>query len=227
MASQPDRSDEVRSLTRIVLRPIGSALPLGFYAFGVGLLLVSAIELHWITAADAKNVPLVLLAFVAPLELIGSAIAFLARDTGAATALGVFALSWVAQALVYIRQAQQPSVTLGLLFAMMVVILAALAVVSYAGKPLLSFIIAVAALRTVAATLVEFKLHQFGTLSAVLGIALAVLSLYGGTAFLIEDAKQSAVLPIFRRGAALEAIEGGLNDQIKKMPNEPGVRQQL
>lgn len=217
----------MRSITRIVLRPLGSALPLGFYAFGVGLLLVSAVELHWIGESDARNVPLVLLGFVAPLELLGSVIAFLARDTGAATALGIFALSWVAQALVYLRQAQQPSTTLGLLFFFMVVVLGALAVVSYAGKPLLSLIIAIAAIRTIAAALVEFGIHHVGTASAILGIVLAALSLYGGTAFLIEDAKQSDVLPLFRRGPAHDAVHGNLRAQIKKMPNEPGVRQQL
>ena len=224
-----DRSDslDVRPITRIMLRPIGSPLPLGFYAFGMGLLLISCLELHWIPLSDARNIPLVLLSFVAPLEFLACVLSFLARDTAAATAMGIFSLSWVAQGLVFIRQGQQPSTTLAIFLFLMAIILAALTVISYSAKPLLSIILAAAFVRSAAAGVVELGLKELAMTSAIIGLFLTCLSLYGGTAFLIEDLKRTDVLPVFRRGEADRAIHGRLDEQLQSVPNEPGVRQQL
>jgi hypothetical protein len=38
----------IRRKTRIVLRPLASSPPLGFFAFGVGTILLTAVELHWV-----------------------------------------------------------------------------------------------------------------------------------------------------------------------------------
>ncbi len=38
-------------LTRLVLRPQASSLPLGFFAFGMGTILLTAMELHWTALA--------------------------------------------------------------------------------------------------------------------------------------------------------------------------------
>ena len=83
--------------TRIVLRPLGSSLPLGFFAFGIGVLLVGLLDLGALPEADAHQVALELLTFSAPLELIASVLAFLARDGGAGTALGIFGATWASQ----------------------------------------------------------------------------------------------------------------------------------
>jgi hypothetical protein len=53
------------SIARIFVRPLGSTLPLGFFAFAVGTVLVSA----------------------APLQAVASLFGFLARDSGSATAM--------------------------------------------------------------------------------------------------------------------------------------------
>jgi hypothetical protein len=37
---------------RIFVRPIGSALPLGFFSFGVGMLLLGAAAIVWIPVAE-------------------------------------------------------------------------------------------------------------------------------------------------------------------------------
>jgi hypothetical protein len=39
------------AMTRIVLRPVASSLPLGFLAFGVGTILLTALELKWVPPA--------------------------------------------------------------------------------------------------------------------------------------------------------------------------------
>lgn len=219
--------DDVQSFTRVILRPLGSPPPLGFYAFGVGVMLVSAVELRWIQPADAANVPLVLLGFVAPAELLACVLAYLARDTASATTLGIFALSWVAQSLVLLRQDQQPSTVLGVFLILLALMMAALALVGYKTKPLVSFILGLACLRSIASALVKFQVDELKMAAAILGILLAGLSLYGGTAFLIEDMRRDAVLPLFRKGPARAAIHGGLGDQLKRTTNEAGVRQQL
>jgi uncharacterized protein len=50
--------------------------------------------------------------------------------------------------------------------------------------------------------------------------------MYGGTALGLEDARQRAVLPLFRRGAAVSAFSG-FEAQLDRLEAEPGVRQQL
>lgn len=223
----PDNPKQITDRTRIMLRPLGNALPLGFFAFGAGVILMSAVELHWVQPPDARNVPLVLLAFVAPSELLACILAFLARDTAAATTMGIFALSWIPQSLVMMRQASVPSHAVGIFLAMMSVFIAALAITAYGSKPLLSVILGVTFLRTSAAAAVQLGIAGLNSTAAVLGIVVTVFSIYGGLAFLLEDAKQTDILPLFRRGPAKKAAEGDLKDQVVTMPNKPGVRRQL
>lgn len=227
MPPEMSDSDVVQSITRIVLRPLGSALPLGFFAFGVGVMLLSALELHWIGGKDAQNIPFILLGFVAPLELLAAVIAFLSRDTSAATALGIFALSWVPQSLVILRQGSTASPTLGVFLCMIAIMMAVLGAVAYSSKPLLSVILEIAFVRTGLAAAVQLGMASVGGTAAIIGLILTVFSLYGGTAFLVEDAKNSDVLPLFRRGTAQRAMSGDLREQLLEMPNKPGVRRQL
>ena len=42
--------------TRIVLRPVGSGLPLGFFAFGIGMLLLACSAIGWIPVSEQKDV---------------------------------------------------------------------------------------------------------------------------------------------------------------------------
>src|SRR5207237_10617829 len=82
--------------TRIFLRPIGSGLPLGFFAFGIGMLLLGCTAIGWIPVSEQKDVGMLLMSFVFPLELVATIVAFLARDTVGATTLGLFTTSWLA-----------------------------------------------------------------------------------------------------------------------------------
>ena len=64
--------------TRIVLRPVGSALPLGFFAFGIGMLLLACQAIGWIPVHEQKSVGMILMSFVFPLELIATIFGLLA-----------------------------------------------------------------------------------------------------------------------------------------------------
>jgi uncharacterized protein len=85
-----DRND-LPVAARVVLRPLANPLPLGFLALGAANLLLSGVQLGWLETTDAVMVPVILLAFVAPLLLIASILGFLARDPVAGTGMGVLA----------------------------------------------------------------------------------------------------------------------------------------
>jgi uncharacterized protein len=132
---------DTKSITRIVVRPYASALPLGCFAFGVGNTLMSVYAFHWIGSSETRLMAVLLLAFVALLELIPCIMAFLSRDTGGATAMGVFSAVWVVQGIQFIIAAPHaPSVAMGMFLLMLAILLAMLAIVSFPGKPLLGIL---------------------------------------------------------------------------------------
>src|SRR4051812_1410505 len=192
------------------------------------MLLLGAQGVEWIAQAEGKEVGLLLAAFVFPAEMLAGVVAFLARDGLAATVLSIYGVSWLALGLVQLSFSPQPTDTLGtylLGFAAVVFVLAAVATV---GKPLLSVVLTVSAVRALLQGIYELS----GSISVrhasgIAGLVLAGLALYAGLAFLFEDVLGKSVLPTFRRGAAKGAVEGDLSDQLRATAAEPGVRQQL
>jgi succinate-acetate transporter protein len=215
--------------TRIVLRPIGSALPLGFFSFGIGMLLLATQALGWIPVDEQREVGMVLAAFVFPLELLATVFAFLARDTLGATTLGLFTTSWLTLGWAQLSSpAGSRSVALGIYlfgFATAVVLLSTL---STLGKPFFSVLLTVAAVRMVLGGVYEVggAGRELYRVSGGFALALAALAMYGGVALALEDARQHEVLPLFRRGAADEAFHG-YETQLQRLEAEAGVRQQL
>jgi uncharacterized protein len=214
--------------TRIFLRPIGSGLPLGFFSFGIGMLLLACLAIGWIPVNEQKQVGMLLMSFVFPLELVATVMAFLARDTLGATTLGLFTTSWLA--LGWADFASPPgatSITLGIyLFGFATAVLL-IAIMSTLGKPFFSVLLSGAVARMVLSGYYEVGgSHEWLKVSGGFGIALAALAMYGGTALGLEDARQRAVLPLFRRGAADVAFQG-FEAQLDRLEAEPGVRQQL
>jgi uncharacterized protein len=214
---------------RIVVRPYASSLPLGFFSFGIGMLLLGGLANGWIHPSERHTVGLLLALFVFPLELVCAIFALLARDTFGATGLGLFTTSWLALGIAN-TQASQDSVSraVGLYefgFAFAVVLLA---IAAFASKPLIGVIMLVAATRSALA-----GVHEWGgpswawTTAGWLGVAIFAAAMYGGLAFLLEDARKQPVLPVFRRGTSREAFEGDLRGQLDQLDSEAGVRQAL
>jgi uncharacterized protein len=216
--------------TRIMLRPVGSGLPLGFFSFGIGMLLLGCQAIGWIPASEQRDVGLLLASFVFPLELVAMIFAFLARDTLGATTLGLFTTSWLALGLSNLQAAPgSTSVTLGIYLFGFATAAALLAVLSAMGKPFFTLLLSVATARMVLSGLYEVGAagkHVFHAAGSC-GIALAGLAMYGGTALALEDAKQGAVLPLFRRGQARSAIQESYETHLQRLESEPGVRPQL
>jgi uncharacterized protein len=63
-------------------------------------LLVSGLQLGWLSVSEGEQVLLILLAFVVPLQLITAVFGYLARDVIAGTGMGILAGTWLAIALV-------------------------------------------------------------------------------------------------------------------------------
>ncbi len=214
---------------QIVLRPYASSLPLASFAFATGNVLYSAFLLHWIPASEAHLLAFMLLAFVAPLELGPSLMAFLTRDAGGATAFAIFGAAWVVEGLTLLRGPSPATSPAGAVFLFCLAIcLLMLTIVAFKGKPLLGAVLIVAVVRTcgAAATAITGKAWlQIST--AWFGLVLAALAFYCGIAFLEEDVSQHLSPLTFRTGEAKAAMDGKLEDQISEIGKEAGVRKQL
>ena len=225
---QDKQQQDQQKMVRVTVRPIASALPLGCFAFGVGNVLLAAFSLHWLPLAESSLVAFILLAFVAPLELIPCILAYLARDTGGATAMGIFSMAWIVQAIELLRSpTQPPSPTAGLFLALLALCLAVLTAASLPGKPLLGILLGIALLRSVAAATVAFGVHGLDLTAGFLGLLLAAFAFYSGLGFLLEDVRGTPLAMTFRRGDAKAAMEGNMQRQIERLFTEAGVRQQL
>jgi succinate-acetate transporter protein len=219
----------VEQATRIVLRPIANPLPLGFIALATGTLLLSALQLEWLRPAEAPTVALVLLAFVAPLQLMASVFGLLARNAVAGTAMGILAGTWLSISLaVRDRPTAPTSRTLGLLLLVAATAILIPAAGSAFGKLIATAVLTVTALRFAVTGIYEWTddetwMHAAG----VIGLLLCALALYAALAMLIEDVRRTTTLPTLRRARGRASIEGNLRDQLGQLEHEAGVREQL
>ncbi len=214
--------------TRIVLRPVGSVLPLGFFSFAIGMLVIGCQAIGWIPVSEQREVGMVLMSFVFPLELVATIFAFLARDTLGATTLGLFTTSWLT--IGWLELASPPgatSVALGIYLFGFAAVATLLATLSALGKPLFSVLLLTAATRMVLSGVYEVGGgRELDRVSGGFAVGLDAVALYGGVALGLEDARQRQVLPLFRRGSAETAFEG-YERQLERLQAEAGVRQQL
>ena len=214
---------------QIVLRPYASSIPLASLAFATGNTLYSALLLHWIPGSESRTVALMLLAFVGPLELVPSLMAFLARDGGGATAFAIFGAAWIVQGLQLLSgQPATHSAAVAVFLLCLALCLGMLAAVSFRGKPLLGATLCVAVVRTLLAAAGQVSgAAWLPPATAISGLVLATLAFYIGLAFLQEDVSQTISPLTFRTGDARAAMDGPLEDQVAALHREAGVRKQL
>jgi succinate-acetate transporter protein len=214
---------------RIVVRPYATALPLGFFSFGVGMLILAGLGNGWLPASEQHTAGLLLAAFVFPLETIAVLFAFLARDTFGATGLGLFSSSWLALGLAELTG--EPGTTsraVGLYLLGFSFMVAFLAVAAFLGKPLIGVLLALATVRGALSGAWEFGApHSLEVAASWIAVALFAAAAYGGLAFLLEDVQKKSVLPVFRRGSSRDSLEGDLSVQLERIADEAGVRQTL
>lgn len=210
---------------RVVLRPIGAPLPLGFLALAIGSFVLAGLQLHWIAATQGHMVALCLLALVVPLQLISALTAMVARDTIAATGMGVLAGTWFGIGLVL--HAGKPGAVsggLGLLLVASAGALLTIAAAALVTKPLATVVIATTAARFACAGIYELTDRSaWQTATGVIGVILTVLAWYAALALLLENVAGRAMLPTLRRvpaGLDQDTLASDLSDVAR----EPGVR---
>lgn len=219
----------VEALTRVVLRPIGNPLPLGFAALGAGSVLASGLQLGWLAPTAGHQVGLAILVFVVPAQLLAAVFGFLARDSVGGTGMGILAGSWLATSVLQLTAAPETTIpTLGLVLffasaALMGPVLGALT-----GKVVAGLVMAMAAVRFALTGVYEYDGgHGWQHASGWFGVAVTVVALYGSIAFELEDTRRATVLPVLRHGVGRKALTGGMLDEIRQLNHEAGVREQL
>lgn len=219
----------VEHAARIVLRPIGNPLPLGFLALAGGTLVVSGLQLGWLQQEEGQQVALILLAFVFPLQLLSSIFGFLARDVVAGTGMGVLAGTWLSIALIQLTaQPGSTSDPLGLFLLLAAVAMLVPAAASATGKLIPAVVLTTTAVRFATTGLYEITASPtWQDVAGVVGLVLCAVAVYAALAMALEDAKRKTVLPLGRRGFGAESVGGNLGEQLQRIEREAGVREQL
>lgn len=217
---------DLRSMTRIVLRPIGSPMPLGFFTVAIDSVLVSALQWGLLPAVDRRAVALIVFpAFV--VQVIVGIFAFHGRDSIAATLMMSFATTWLVDALVFYANPPGAADALGIFFIVFAVF-AAFMLASALPKRALAAVLVVAVPRFLVAGIAELTGSQaVSQVGAVLGFLLAAVAMYTAFALLLEDSRGREVLPIGRMAMAREATHGSLAIQLRDIERQAGVRRTL
>src|SRR5829696_7592748 len=190
MSTTPGHRPAAGRAARIVLRPIGNPLPLGFLALAGGTLLVSGLQLGWLEPQAGTHVGLILIAFVFPLQLVASVFGYLARDVVAGTGMGVLAGTWLSIGLVQLMsQPGSTSDALGLFLLLAAVAMLVPAVASATGKLVATAVLTTTALRFVTTGLYQLTAGDaWKAVAGVVGLILCALAVYAALAMAMEDA---------------------------------------
>jgi uncharacterized protein len=218
----------VADYTRIFLRPIASPLPLGLMALACAGLLLALQQVGAFAQSDGQTVYLILVGFVIPLMMLATIFCFLARDTVAATALGLFTGAWLATALTGLAGGGKTSGALGAFLLVLAACMLILIAGASFGKAGPAVVIAVGATRFLITGLYEITGSTgLEHAAAVVGFLLAGTALYSALATEVEDVQGALKLPLGRRARAREALTAPLDRQLDLLEHEAGVRQQL
>jgi uncharacterized protein len=217
---------DLRAMTRIILRPIGSPLPLGFFTVAIDNVVVSALQWGVLPAADSQAVALIVLpAFI--VQVIVGIIAIGARDSISGTLMLSFATTWLVDTLILFVHPSGAAAALGIFYVTFAVFISFM-LASALLKRALAAVLVVAAPRFLVAGVADLSGSQaLSQASAVLGFLLAAVAMYTAFALLLEDSRGHEVLPIGRQGAARQATHGALATELRDIERQPGVRRTL
>ena len=168
---------DAQAMTRIVLRPIGSPLPLGYFTVAIDNVLVSTLQWGLLPAADRRAVALIVFpAFI--VQAIVGIFAIGARDSIAATLMLSFATTWLVDALVLYANPPGAGAALGIFYVVFAVFISFM-LASALLKRALAAVLLVAAPRFLIAGLANLTGNQMlAQAGAVLGFLLATVALY-------------------------------------------------
>ena len=217
------------AVTRIILRPLATPLPLGFLGLFLATMLVAGLQLGWVPTSQQTVLAIGVLVFTVPVQFIACIYGFLVRDLVAGTGMGLLAGSWGTVGIVLLLS-HPGSRSAGLAWMLVLAgfTLAVPAVAALQTKLLAGAVNMMTAVRFWVTAVYEWGApHAWETAAGAVGIALAALAVYAALAFEVEDQRRETVLPTFRRGAGTLAMTGDLTDQVSRAHHEAGVRKQL
>jgi len=211
---------------RIMLRPMASPMPLGFYTVAIATVMVSALQLGIISTADRNEVALLILPAFA-LQLIVGVACIAGRDAIAATLMASFAGTWLADSLFYLFAPAGPSNAEAVFFFTFTVFVVMLAVVARPKAALFAVVVVAAPRFFVSGLAAATGDADISKAAGALGFVLAAVAMYTAFALLLEDVRGRTVLPVGRTGPAREAIEGTIDSQLRGYEHMAGVRRTL
>ena len=215
--------------TRVLLRPVGSALPLGLAGLAIASLLVSGLELSWVSIVDGHQVGMLVLVTAVPLQLVACVFALLARDGAAGSTMAILSATWAAIGLT--RLTAMPgavSTSLGLVLLVAAGVLAGGATGQAMGKLLPGLVVLLAAARFALTGIYELTANGgWQDVSGIVGLVVSGLAGYVVWALEFEAAADRTVLPLMRHGRGAEAMNGNGATPLGDVAHEPGVREQL
>ncbi|MCU4183123.1 GPR1/FUN34/YaaH family transporter [Acidiferrimicrobium sp. IK] len=227
--SAPARAERLEAMSRIMLRPIGSPLPLGMVGLGGASIVLTGDQLSWFPASQAHQVALVVILFAAPIQLLAAVFGFLGRDGAGGTGMALLGVSWLTVGgLTLSSPPGSRSQVLGLLLFFVSAALMVPATASALGKVAAAVAFVMAGARFALTGVYEWSgIIGWERASGWLGIALCVVALYNAFAFEVEDTKHRTILPVLRWGAGKRAMDGSVLAEVEKVEQEAGVREQL
>lgn len=221
------RSEELQ-MTRIVLRPTGNPLPLGFMALALGTVGFSTLQLGIVGEGEASTMALAVLVLTVPLQLLSAIIGFGARDPIAGTGMAMVSGVWAMLAVTTLTSA--PGTTSPALGVLLVTAGAAMLVPASAGrgKLLAAAIMIGSAARFALTGVAEITaVSAWDVVAGALGLALAALALYAALGFVLEEGGARKQLPVLRRGDGRKPLVDDMEEQVEGIAREAGVRHQL
>jgi succinate-acetate transporter protein len=226
MSTRTAAPDEIQ--TRVVVRPVGNPLPLGFLALMVATTTVAMLQLGVIGPEQGHVVALGVLVLTVPLQALVSVLGFLARDPVAGTGMGVLAGTWAAVGFTMLGA--PPSATSPALGVLLLCSAVAMVVPTVAATGKL------AGLSVMGLSAARFAVTGVGQLTGSpvwltgagwLGVALGLLAAYAALAFELEDVQHATVLPVGRRGPGADTMTASTREELATVAHEAGVRKQV
>jgi uncharacterized protein len=222
----PQEAPYLSEITRVVLRPSASPLPLGFFAIAIATSVLSGLQVRILPSTDDQAVGLVLLcAFV--LQIIVAGFAFVDRDTVAATVMAGFAALWLVVSLMFMEQPKGWSDTSVYFLFVFTIFVVMMAIASWAKRALFVVVVVAVPRLFFSGLALATSSRDLAITAGAFGYLLAAVSVYTATALLLEDVHGRTVLPVGRRGAARNAIDGDLAAQLLGVEHSAGVRRSL
>lgn len=221
------RADDPGTRARVVLRPIGVPLPLGFLALAVETTLFGALQLGWIPPGEHRQVGVALVA-LALLQGVAVVFGFLARDSIVPNSMGILFATWLALGVELILAPLSGNTTLGILFLAAAASLLVSSSAAVLGKVLIVVVLGLTAARFVlTGVALTSGSPAWETAGGWTGIVLGGLALYAAVAFELESVEERTLLPTLRQGGARLSMTGTLDDELRGVEHEPGVRKHI